>query len=220
MKINADFTQRVVVRFDQTDWVASPMAGVARKMLDRIGTEVARATTIVRFDPGSRFSAHTHDGGEEYLVLDGTFQDESGDYGPGSYVRNPPTSHHTPAATEGATILVKLHQFDPDDRTEVVIDTTAADWLADGRLALFEDAQEYVRLERWAAGETVDLDATGGLELFVITGDVTQTDDTLRRWDWLRLPQGGTHSATAGANGAQVWIKSGHLAAETKRGAL
>lgn len=111
MHLNADFSQRAVVRFDEGEWVASPMPGVQRRMLDRIGAEVARATSIVRFDPGSAFSPHTHDGGEEYLVLDGTFQDEDGDFPTGSYVRNPPTSSHTPAAHDGATILVKLHQF-------------------------------------------------------------------------------------------------------------
>jgi anti-sigma factor ChrR (cupin superfamily) len=76
MRLNDDFTARALVRFAENDWVASPMPGVERKMLDRIGDEVARATTIVRFAPGSAFSAHTHDGGEEYLVLEGTFQDE------------------------------------------------------------------------------------------------------------------------------------------------
>ena len=126
MRVNADFDRRTLVRFDQNDWVASPMPGVERKMLDRIGEEVARATTIVRFAPGSAFSAHTHDGGEEYLVLEGTFQDEDGDFPVGSYVRNPPTTSHTPAARDGATILVKLHQFDPADRTEVHVDSTKA----------------------------------------------------------------------------------------------
>jgi anti-sigma factor ChrR (cupin superfamily) len=111
----------------ETDWVASPMAGVERKMLDRIGGEVARATTIVRFAPGSAFSPHVHDGGEEFLVLDGVFQDEAGDFPAGAYVRNPPTSSHTPRAEPGATILVKLHQFDPADRTHVRI---AADKIA------------------------------------------------------------------------------------------
>ena len=72
MRVNADFERRTLVRFDDTDWVASPVPGVERKMLDRIGEEVARATTIVRFAPGSAFSPHTHDGGEEYLVLEGT----------------------------------------------------------------------------------------------------------------------------------------------------
>lgn len=75
MKVNADFRQRVAVRFDQTPWVPSPQPGVERKMLDRIGDEVARATTIVRFAPGSAFSPHVHDGGEEFIVLDGVFQD-------------------------------------------------------------------------------------------------------------------------------------------------
>ena len=134
MRVNADFNERVLVRFSENDWVASPMPGVERKMLDRIGEEVARATTIVRFAPGSAFSAHMHDGGEEYLVLDGTFQDEDGDFPIGSYVRNPPTSSHTPAAQDGATILVKLHQFDASDRNQVQIDSGKASWIeaADG----------------------------------------------------------------------------------------
>ncbi|MEY8840623.1 cupin domain-containing protein, partial [Cribrihabitans sp. XS_ASV171] len=80
MRINADFSKRAAVHFEQTDWVSSPANGVERKMLDRIGEEVARATSIVRFAPGSAFAPHTHDGGEEYLVLEGVFQDEMGDF--------------------------------------------------------------------------------------------------------------------------------------------
>ena len=68
MEINADFSQRVVVHAAQLPWVPSPMAGVERRMLDRIGDEVARATSIVRYAPGSQFSPHTHGGGEEFLV--------------------------------------------------------------------------------------------------------------------------------------------------------
>jgi len=93
-------------------------------MLDRIGDEVARATSIVRYAPHSRFAPHTHGGGEEFLVLDGVFQDEHGDYPTGTYVRNPPTSRHTPGSEPGCTIFVKLLQFDPDDRTPVRIDTS------------------------------------------------------------------------------------------------
>ncbi|WP_412509354.1 cupin domain-containing protein [Roseovarius sp. SYSU LYC5161] len=215
MHLNADFKRRAVVRFDEGEWVASPMQGVHRRMLDRIGEEVARATTIVRFDPGSAFSAHTHDGGEEYLVLDGTFQDEDGDFPAGSYVRNPPTSSHTPAARDGATILVKLHQFDRDDRTQVQIDTGRADWSAAApgaeALLLHEDARERVVMEEWAPGTTRRLDASGGLELFVIAGALTESGDSLGPWDWLRLPVGSEFSATAGPEGARVWVKTGHL---------
>ena len=65
-------------------------------MLDRIGDEVARATSIVRYAPGSSFARHEHAKGEEFLVLEGIFSDDSGDYPAGFYVRNPPGSGHTP----------------------------------------------------------------------------------------------------------------------------
>lgn len=206
MRINADFTKRAAVHFDQTEWVPSPAAGVERKMLDRIGDEVARATTIVRFAPGSAFAAHTHDGGEEYLVLDGVFQDELGDFPAGTYVRNPPTSSHTPATEPGATILVKLHQFDPADRTEVRRSING-----NGDVALFRDAHEDVRVETWGAGEVVELDASGGIELFVVEGAFSEAGETFNRWDWLRLPPGSVFQGVAGSEGAQVWLKSGHL---------
>ena len=215
MRVNADFSKPVLIRFDETDWVPSPMPGVERKMLDRIGEEVARATTIVRFAPGSAFSAHTHDGGEEYLVLDGTFQDEDGDFPVGSYVRNPPTSSHTPAAQDGATILVKLHQFDPADRTLVQIDSTEAAWaeVADGvrALPLHTDPYETVVMEEWAPGTTRQIDASGGMEMFVLAGTLSDGVEEMQRWDWLRLPVGARCRATAGTEGARVWIKTGHL---------
>jgi ChrR Cupin-like domain len=206
MRINADFTKRVAVHFDETEWVQSPAAGVERKMLDRIGEEVARATTIVRFAPGSAFAAHTHDGGEEYLVLDGVFQDELGDFPTGMYVRNPPTSSHTPATEPGATILVKLHQFDSDDRTEV-----RQPIAGEGRVDLHRDGVEDVRVERWAAGEAVQVDADGGLEVFVLSGSYAEGGETFGKWDWLRVPPNGSFQAVAGPDGAEVWVKSGHL---------
>jgi hypothetical protein len=215
MRVNADFTRRAVMRYSQTEWVDSPAAGVARKMLDRIGDEVARATTIVRFAPGSAFDAHTHDGGEEYLVLEGTFQDEDGDFPVGAYVRNPPTTSHAPAARDGAVILVKLRQFDPDDRTRVRIDTADADWPAarDGlsTLLLHADSHETVTMERWAPGLRRSIEARGGLELFLVDGALTEAGDGLSRWDWLRLPAGAPLEATAGPEGAEVWLKTGHL---------
>src|SRR5437773_5517470 len=143
MRINADFTKRASVHAGESEWVKSPMPGVERRMLDRIGDEVARATSIVRYAPGTAFSPHTHSGGEEFYVLDGTFQDERGDYPAGSYVRNPPTSRHTPRSQAGCTIFVKLFQFDPADRSHVTIDTRRAE-------AVAAAGREGVRLiQRW-----------------------------------------------------------------------
>ena len=118
MELNADFSAKALVHSDQVEWLASPMKGVDRRMLDRIGGEVARATSIVRYAPGSHFSPHTHTGGEEFIVLEGVFQDEHGDFPAGTYVRNPPTTSHTPGSEPGCVIFVKLWQFDMDDRTQ------------------------------------------------------------------------------------------------------
>ena len=108
--LNADFEQRVVLPPPrQQDWVNSPMAGVTRRLLDRGGGEVARATSLVRYAPGSQFSRHEHDGGEEMLVLEGLFRDEEGEYPEGSWLRNPRWSRHTPiTGPEGALIYVKV----------------------------------------------------------------------------------------------------------------
>src|SRR4029453_2886488 len=118
MHLNADFTQRAVVHAAALEWALSPIAGVERRMLDRIGGEVARATSIVRYAPHSHFSRHAHEGGEEFFVLEGVFQDEQCDHPAGSYVRNPPTSAHSPGSEQGCTILVKLWQFDATDRLQ------------------------------------------------------------------------------------------------------
>ena len=132
MRINADFSQRVVILPEDYRWVDSPMPGVERMMLDRIGDEVARATSLVRYAPNSSFSPHVHDGGEEFFVLEGEFADEHQTYPAGSYVRNPVGTSHSPRVGEqGCVILVKLHQFDPHDSAAVVINTQQADWTSD-----------------------------------------------------------------------------------------
>lgn len=217
MKINADFAQRVVLHADEIDWRDSPMAGVSRRPLDRIGDEVARATTIVRYAPGSKFSPHVHDGGEEFIVLEGVFQDEHGDFPVGSYIRNPPRSRHTPGSEPGCVIFVKLWQFDLDDRTHVRLDMNKMGAVPDaGRLGvavtpLFKDGREEVRLEHWTAASRADFPADGGAELFVLEGSAEESGDSLRRHSWVRVPDGGTVSLVAGDDGAKIWIKTGHL---------
>ena len=217
MELNADFSQPARVRDADNPWRASPSAGVERKMLDRIGEEVARATTIVRFAQGSAFAPHIHGGGEEFIVLDGVFQDEHADYPVGSYVRNPPTSEHTPRSEPGCTIFVKLWQMHPDDRQHVVVDMNAITVDADPDrdavkvATLYRNAYETVRKERWAPGAPLVLDTTGGAELLVLSGAVLDQDVTLTARDWLRLPDGARPRLRAGPEGAEIWVKTGHL---------
>ena len=215
MNINADFDKRAAAHSEREPWVPSPMPGVDRRMLDRIGDEVARATSIVRYAPGSAFSAHTHTGGEEYLVLEGVFQDEHGDFPVGTYVRNPPTSSHTPSSAPGATIFVKLWQFDMEDRKQVTIDTYAQDpkTVRDGisEIALFEDARERVRIELWDAEAHVRVADHNGFEALVIAGSFNEGGEVFEKNAWLRLPPGMALDAKAGTEGARLWVKSGHL---------
>lgn len=217
MELNSDFGQRVVVESESLEWVASPMPGVDRRMLDRIGDEVARATSIVRYAPGSHFSSHVHTGGEEFLVLDGVFQDEHGDFPTGSYIRNPPTSSHTPGSDPGCVIFVKLWQFDLDDRTPVMIDTNkmgsvrSADRPGVAVMPLFEDERETVQIEQWEPGAKVAIDAKEGAEILLLEGGFESDGDRLGKHAWLRLPEGTMANAVAGSAGARVWVKSRHL---------
>ncbi len=217
MKINADFDQRVVVHSADMEWVSSPMAGVDRRPLDRVGDEVARATTIVRYEPGSEFSPHVHTGGEEFVVLEGVFQDEHGDFPVGSYIRNPPHSRHKPGSEPGCVIFVKLWQFELEDRTHIRLRTDHMPAVPHRDLPgisvtpLYQDDIENVSMQDWEAGAELTLDVPGGAELLVMEGSVTEQDDELKQFSWLRVPVGGRIEAKAGAEGARVWLKTGHL---------
>jgi len=224
MKLNADFTQRVVIDTETEPWVASPLPGVERRLLDRIGDEVARATTIVRYAPGSYFSPHTHSGGEEFLVLDGVFSDEHGDFGPGMYVRNPVGSSHKPFSRDGCTILVKLWQMDPEDQEFVRIDTASAAWEPwtmagsadpmDGVeiIRLAERPGERVLMMRLRPGAVVPThDHPGGEEFFVLDGELADQNGSYPKGTWLRMPAGSSHNLTS-EKGCTIWLKRGHLA--------
>lgn len=217
MKIAADFSQRKIVHSASMPWIDSPMAGVSRRPLDRIGEEVARATSVVRYAPGSLFSPHLHGGGEEFVVLEGVFQDEHGDYPEGSYVRNPPQSSHTPGSKEGCVILVKLWQFQPEDRIPVTlnINELACSATADNNgltvIPLYKDQHEQVCVIELKAHSSIELTPQGGTELFVLQGQVKEQQDTLVKHSWLRAPINSPISLKTDEFSARLWIKTGHL---------
>jgi quercetin dioxygenase-like cupin family protein len=216
MLLNDDLSIRTLVHAAALDWIPSPAKGVERRMLFRIGGEKARATSIVRYAPGSRFARHGHPGGEEFLVLEGTFQDETGDFPVGTYVRNPPGTGHAPGSDPGCTILVKLWQFDADDRARVVCRPGEGEagsprpGVASSRV-LFAGSGERVLLEEWRAGAEVEVPNADGLELLVIAGGFREGADVLDYWSWLRLPAGQPLRASVGPSGARVWFKAAPL---------
>jgi len=196
------------------------MAGVERQMLDRIGEEVARATSIVRYAPDARFSEHVHGGGEEFLVLAGSFHDASGDYLEGAYVRNPIGTAHAPwAGPDGAVLFVKLHQFVAADTQRVVIDTRAGKWcpgLVPGLtvLPLHEHGAEHVALVRWAPSTTFSPHRHwGGEEILVLEGVFEDEHGAYPSGSWLRSPHLSAHTPFTGPAGALIYVKTGHLVA-------
>lgn len=214
--IRSDFRLREVVRPGDEPFVPSPATGVERVMLDREGDEVARATSLVRYRAGSRFDAHRHGGGEEFLVLEGTFSDELGDYPAGCYVRNPPGSRHAPSSAEGCTLFVKLMQFDPEDRERVVVDTRAATWhpgLVEGLsvLPLHAFGTEQVALVRWAPGTVFDAHTHhGGEEILVLEGTFEDEHGAYPAGTWIRSPSMSRHRPFS-REGCTIYVKVGHL---------
>ena len=218
MRLNADFSEPVVVRPDDYQWVDSPMPGVERMMLDRVGDEVARATSLVRYAPNSAFSQHVHTGGEEFFVLEGEFTDEHQQYPVGSYVRNPIGTAHSPRVGEqGCVIFVKLHQFKPEDQSQIVIDTKMAAWspgLVPGLqvMSLHQYEAEQVALVKWAPNTKFNPHTHwGGEEILVIEGTFFDEHGEYPTGSWLRNPHQSQHTPYTTDDGALIYVKVGHL---------
>jgi anti-sigma factor ChrR (cupin superfamily) len=183
--------------------------------LERSGGEVARASSIVRYQPRSRFHSHRHDLGEEFLVLEGAFSDEQGHYPVGTYVRNPPGSSHAPFSTEGCVIFVKLRQMRDDEHESVRVLPANQRWCDTqnhARALLYANSRITVTLERLQPGAKLsERSAPGGEEILVVAGNIRSAEyGPLATWSWLRNPV-ATHPSMATDAGALLWIKRGHL---------
>lgn len=216
MLIHSDFSRRAVVVPDQYLWVASPQDGVERMMLDRLGDEQARATSLVRYARASNFPPHRHPGGEEILVLEGTFSENGQHYPAGWYLRNPPGSSHQPSSENGAVIFVKLRQMAPGEDRPVRIDTR--DPRAWRRLAgrevcpLFDDGAKQVRLLRLDPGQPLFAGPVDGAELLLLSGELLADGMCYPRGSWIRLPAGEYGEFFSGDHGATLYLKNGHPA--------
>lgn len=215
MKLNLDFSQRVVIDTNQQDWLPSAAAGVWRKQLEREGKEFGHTTSVVKYDAGSAFASHSHPVGEEIFVLAGTFSDEYGDYPAGTYLRNPPASKHAPFSQDGCTILVKLNQFDSSDTAQVRINTNNTPWLAGiGGLQvmpLHEFEHEHVALVKWPKGEVFQPHKHfGGEEIFVLSGIFRDEHGVYPKGTWLRSPHMSQHHPYVEEE-TIIMVKTGHL---------
>lgn len=216
MNIHSDYSQRVAIHHEDFSWIPSPVPGIERRMLDRVGDEVARATSIVRYLPGSKFTEHRHELGEEILVLEGQFSDEHGDYPAGTYIKNPPGSSHSPFTETGCVLLVKLRHLHPDDQQGRIIDTKTATWypgLVPGLsvLPLSEFEATHTAMVRWAPKTYFNPHRHyGGEEIFVVEGVFEDEHGRYPAGSWIRSPHLSVHKPYS-VEGCTIFVKTGHL---------
>lgn len=102
-----------IVALKQSDkqWRQGMVGGLSVMPLHQHGHE---SMAFVKWAPNTKFNPHVHPGGEEIVVLEGTFHDEFGSYPQGTWIRNKPYSKHTPyTESDGATIYVKTGHLEP-----------------------------------------------------------------------------------------------------------
>lgn len=213
--LNMDFSQFVAVDTSSIDWVPSPAPGVWRKPLAREEAERGHATSIVKYDAGASFKGHNHPLGEEILVLEGTFSDETGNFHAGTYFRNPKGFIHAPFSKDGCTILVKLHQIKAEDTTRLAIETDKVDWEkrdnGTRKLQLHRFGSENVILFEAPAGIQAPLHTHDkGEEVYVIKGCYQDSFGKFSAGTWVRIPPGSEH-APEFMEDTLLWIKYGHL---------
>ena len=216
--VRSNWTERCAVSTHDLPWIPSPVPGVERKLLERDGGEVARATSVVRYAPGAAFDSHVHGLGEEIWVLEGTFSDESGDHGPGTYLRNPPGSSHAPFSRTGCTLFVKLRYHHPQDDQQVVLDTRTAPWrpgLVPGLqvMPLHSFETQHTALVRWAPQTYFNPHRHhGGEEILVLQGTFSDEHGDYPAGSWLRSPHLSQHQPFS-REGCLILVKVGHLLA-------
>lgn len=213
--LNIDLDQRVVALTEQHPWIESPSKTVFCKPLEREAAESGRTTSLVKFLPDSYFPEHSHPMGEEILVLEGVFSDETGDYPAGTYLRNPPGSKHKPHSKEGCTLFVKLDQFAAED-SEVVRIQTRNEPFQPGIgnltvLGLHSFQGQHTALVKWPAGEVFQRHThVGGEEIFVLEGCFEDEHGVYPKGTWLRNPHMSVHHPYVKEE-TLILVKVGHL---------
>lgn len=222
MQLHQDFSRAVVIDTAHLPWQDSPEPGVRRRLLERDGGEVARATSIVAYAPGSSFARHVHELGEEFIVLDGEFRDEHGLYPAGTYVRNPPGSSHAPLTEQGCTLFVKLRGLQPDERQRSVRSLADDEWRPGSApglsvMPLAGHGAEHAAFVRWQPGTRfLPHRHFGGEEIYVLDGVFSDDKGHYPAGTWLRSPHLSMHHPFSDS-GCTIYVKTGHLPTEKTR---
>jgi anti-sigma factor ChrR (cupin superfamily) len=216
MQINNDFSRVVVVSTSEIAWQPSPSSGVMLHILEQGGLADARTTSIVRFESGTNLPSGTHEFGEEIIVLEGMFSDDSGVYSAGTYIKNPSVTNHTLLSECGCILFIKQGHLQHDDLERVVVDVQNSEWrqgMVGGLsvLPLSEFKGEHSALVRWQPGTVFNPHRHwGGEEIYVLEGVFEDEFGRYPAGTWLRNPHMSQH-APFSREGCTIFVKVGHL---------
>jgi len=215
MIVNADYSKKIVMNHHDLPWISGAESGIERRVLERNGDEFAKTTSIVRYQPGAGFQNHTHEYGEEILVLTGTLSDASGDHSAGTYMMNPPGSVHAPHSKTGCMLFVKSRHLGPDQVEREVLNTKTALWYQGMVPGL-----NVMPLMRQGSGSTLVKWAPqtyfnahrhhGGEEIFVVDGVFEDEYGRYPAGSWIRSPHMSDHQPFS-KEGCTIFVKTGHL---------
>ncbi len=216
-QINADLNLFSAVDLDSMEWVQSPAAGVWRKRLYLDGPEeAAKVTSVVRYEPGARFPEHGHPGGEEILVLEGTFSDQKGHFGAGWHLLNPSDSRHESYSDDGCLLLVKLRQYSDKDTvhqdTEQLV-SKRGETNGMSFKSLYENANRGIttNIVHLSKGVSIPFQKfSGGMEIYVIDGEFEDEFGLHGCGSWLRYPPDVGNSIST-QRGCRLYTQKGGL---------
>lgn len=216
MPINADHKLTVNIVTASLQWQWTTQVGIQIRTLEQNDTEASRLTAIIQYLPGTQNIRQCHPHGEEIFVLEGTLQDEFGDYPAGTYLKNPPGFSHQPFSQTGCIIFAKLNYLQNQDHQRTVINTADMAWLpglVEGLkvLPLSEFQGKHTALVRWQPGTQFQPHRHyGGEEILVLKGMFQDEHGDYAQGVWLRSPHLSHHQPYS-EPGCTILVKVGHL---------
>lgn len=214
--MNADLNARVMLDTEAMAWLATDDTRGGCKLLDRVDTEDAPATSVVRCAPGGVFEPPGQGLGEEILVLEGTLAEGRAGYSAGAYLRYPPDVPRTLRTDQGCVLFIKRYPFEPEDVAVVRIDTAKTPWfpgLVSGLsvMPLHQCRHEHAALVRWQPETYFQQHAHfGGEEILVLSGVFEDEYGRYPTGTWIRSPHMSRHQPFS-RTGCTIFVKTGHL---------
>ena len=221
MQVNADPNKVALMDTNKMPWEPTEWAGVSRKVLELVhDPKKGRETALLRFEPGARIPTHVLEDRMDVFVIEGTYADDHGEYGPHTFLRNQPGFRHTPASKDGCVIYAKWRvPIRPGAGDRIVIDAKTAQWLEFPQrgtrvLHLYPNADgiETSRIGNVYPGRKLPShNHSIGEETLVLNGCLKDEYAAYSKGIWFRMPCGVPHAPYTEADGCLMLIREGDL---------